>query len=115
MTSYRPSRATGRRTSSREACQLGGHGLGALGCYDPAVNPDDVRSFAARDWELVERAKRRYWAARKGRMSAVEALAVAEGLRLHARALRPDWPSPAERDADVEAHARVSASLRRAG
>ena len=87
----------------------------ALECYDAAVHPDDVRSFAARDWALVEQAKRRHWAARKERMSAAEALAVAEGLRLHARALRPDWPSPAERAADAEAHARVSASLRRAG
>ncbi len=38
-----------------------------LECYDAAVNPDDVRSFAARDWALVEQAKRRYWTARKER------------------------------------------------
>lgn len=87
----------------------------ALGCYDGVVNADDVRSFAARDWELVERAKRRYWVARKSEISPVESLAIAEGLRLHARALRPDWPSPDERAADAEVHARVSASLRRAG
>ena len=47
-----------------------------------------------------------------GPLAAFEALAIAEGLRLHVRSLRPDWPSDAERLADAEVHARVSASLR---
>jgi hypothetical protein len=76
------------------------------------VNHDDIRAFARREWGLVAAAKRRYWIERKRALSPAEALAVAERLRLHVRALRPDWPSPAERAADLEAHARVSGSLR---
>ncbi len=76
------------------------------------MNEDDLRSFAARDWRSVERAKERLWVERKKTLSPAEALAVAESLRLHVRSLRPDWPSAAERAEDAEAHARVSANLR---
>jgi len=76
------------------------------------VNRDDIRAFAERNWGLVEQAKRRFWSERKKRLSPGEALAIAEGLRLHVRALRPDWPSAQERAEDLEVHARVAASLR---
>lgn len=76
------------------------------------MNADDLRSFAERDWRSIENAKQRYWVERKKALSPAEALAVAESLRLHVRSLRPDWPSAAERLADAQVHARVSASLR---
>lgn len=74
---------------------------------------DDIKAFAGRDWGFVEQAKRRFWSERKQLLSPGEALAIAEGLRLHVRALRPDWPSAKERGQDLEVHARVAASLRR--
>lgn len=77
------------------------------------MNFDDIRAFAGRDWRLLEEVKRRCWIERKRLLSPAEALAVAEALRLHVRAIRPDWPSPAERAEDLEVHATVSASLRR--
>ncbi|HEY6322437.1 MAG TPA: hypothetical protein VJA16_12850 [Thermoanaerobaculia bacterium] len=77
------------------------------------MNREDIEAFAGRDWGLVEQAKRRFWSQRKKTLSPGEALAIAEGLRLHVRALRPDWPSAKERAEDLEAHARVAASLRR--
>ena len=40
------------------------------------------------------------------------ALAVADGLRRHVKALRPDWPSAEDRERDLEVHARVSEGLR---
>jgi hypothetical protein len=76
------------------------------------MNPDDLRSFAGRDWGSVEREKRRYWMERKQALSPAQALAIAESLRLHVRGLRPDWPSAAERLEDAGVHSRVSASLR---
>jgi len=76
------------------------------------VHHDDIKAFAGRNWGLVEQAKRRFWSERKKRLSPAEALAIAEGLRLHVRALRPDWPSAKERAEDLEVHARVAASLR---
>jgi hypothetical protein len=77
------------------------------------VTNEEIRAFAGREWARVEESKRRYWAERKKVLSPAEALEVAEGLRRHVRAMRPDWPSPAERARDLEVHARVSASLRR--
>ena len=61
------------------------------------VNRDDIKAFAGRPWGLVEQAKRRFWSERKKLLSPAEALAIAEGLRLHVRAIRPDWPSAKER------------------
>ncbi len=76
------------------------------------MNHEDIRAFAGREWRLAEEAKRRFWIERKRALSPAEALAIAEGLRLHVKALRPDWPSPAERAADLAVHARVAAGLR---
>jgi len=76
------------------------------------MNQDDLRSYAERDWELVAAAKQRYWIERKRTLLPAQALAIAESLRLHARALRPDWPSADDRLEDAEVHSRVSASLR---
>jgi len=76
------------------------------------VNEADIRAFAGRDWAAVGRAKARFWAERKHAMSASDALSVGDALRRHAKALRPDWPDAAERDADLATHARVSGALR---
>lgn len=76
------------------------------------MTDDEIRAYAGRDWSLIDESKRRYWAERKKGLSPAEALEVAEALRLHARAIRPDWPSPAERAVDIEVHAKVSSCLR---
>jgi hypothetical protein len=81
-------------------------------CYDPAVDADDILAFARRDWNAVAESKAAFWAERKRVMTPDEALAVAEGLRRHARALRPDWPDIHERDDDLAVHARVAEALR---
>ena len=42
-------------------------------CYDPAVEADDIRAFARRDWAAVAETKARYWADRKRAMTPAEA------------------------------------------
>jgi len=79
------------------------------------VDADDIRAFARRDWAAVADAKARFWAERKHTMTPAEALAIAEALRQHARALRADWPDDRERDEDFAVHLRVSEALRAAG
>jgi hypothetical protein len=71
----------------------------------------DIRAFVARDWAGLEDQKARFWADRKRTMSPSEALEVADGLRRHAQALKPDWPDPAERAADLAVHRRVAEAL----
>ncbi len=65
------------------------------------------------DWSELERSKADYWHARKKKLGAVEGVRIADELRRQVQALRPDWPSPAERAADLETHVRVARMLRR--
>lgn len=72
---------------------------------------EDVLAFARRDWAAVDEAKSRFWVDRKRSMSPTEALALGDGLRRHAQALKPGWPSPADRADDLAVHCRVSEAL----
>ena len=72
----------------------------------------DIRAFARRDWAELDRWKSRFWAERKRTMTAGDALALGDALRRHAQRLRPDWPDPTERAADLTLHARVAEALR---
>ena len=76
------------------------------------MDRDDILAFARRDWAMVAESKTRYWLARKRTLSAAELLAVGDGLRRHALAVRPDWPTDAERAADLATHERVTEALR---
>jgi hypothetical protein len=72
---------------------------------------DEILAFAGRDWAAIEAEKARFWAERKASMSPSEALAVGDGLRRHAQSMKPNWPDPAERAADLDVHRRVSEAL----
>jgi len=76
------------------------------------VNRDDILAFARRDWAMVAESKTRYWLERKRTLSAAELLAVGDQLRRHALTVRPDWPTEAERAADLATHERVTEALR---
>lgn len=73
---------------------------------------DDIVRFATRDWAAAARDKTEYWMAHKATLSPAEVLQLGDDLRRHALAIRPDWPSDADRDADAECHYRVSEALR---
>lgn len=72
---------------------------------------EDIIAYAERDWELLRETKERYWAERKD-LTPEAALAIADGLRRHVKALRPDWPTAEDRERDLEVHVRVSEDLR---
>jgi hypothetical protein len=74
----------------------------------------DIQAYMARDWEAVRAAKDRYWAERIRRLGPAEGLRIADELRRHVVALHPDWPTPADRSADLAAHVRLAELLRRA-
>ena len=71
----------------------------------------DAAAFAGRDWEAIERLKTDYWRERQAIMTPDEALAIAEQLRLYVKSIRPDWPSEADRDANLEDHIRLADAL----
>ena len=64
-------------------------------CYDPDVDRNDVLAFARRDWERLAESKMAYWLTHKSGLSASQILEAGDGLRRHAQAVRPDWPSAA--------------------
>jgi hypothetical protein len=73
-----------------------------------------IRDFVARDWQAVRENKEAYWGDRISRLGAAEAFRVTEELRRQTLTLNPDWPDPAQRQADFESHLRVAALLVRA-
>jgi len=79
------------------------------------VDRKDVLEFARRDWARVADAKKDVWLSRKRLSSPADLLVMADQLRRHARAMKPDWPSKAERAADLAVHQRVAEALRAAG
>jgi len=80
------------------------------------VERADLKAFAGRDWRTVEAEKARFWAERKLRLPPDELFALVDRFRSHLQALRPDWPTEAERASDLAAHAELArrlASVRR--
>ncbi len=73
----------------------------------------EIRDYMGREWKLARELKERYWADCKRDLTPDAALSIGDGLREHARLLRPTWPDAAARDADLRVHTRVSESLRR--
>jgi hypothetical protein len=76
------------------------------------MRPEDLTAFARRDWAALERAKADFWVERKRTMSPRETLELADDLRRHTLAMRPDWPDADDRAADIATHHRVSEALR---
>ena len=75
----------------------------------------DIAAYISRDWAGVAGLKADYWAQRKARLTPLEALRLADGLRRQVVSLRPEWPSDRERQEDLASHRKVSELLRRAG
>ena len=91
----------------RLACLAGHDSMGP-------VNAADIQRFRARDWRLIELAKSDCWVERKAAGSPSSAIELAAGLHQYVRLLRPDWPSTAEREADLASHVRLAGMLQRA-
>ena len=65
-------------------------------------------SLVDRDWQAVERVKTEFRLEQKAALTPGAALRLGDELRRYVRAVRPDWPDAAEREADLATHARVS-------
>jgi hypothetical protein len=67
--------------------------------------------LAGVDHDAADRVRTAYWVERLRRLGPAESFRVADGLWRHVRALRPDWPDRAEREADLAAHVAVHEAL----
>lgn len=78
------------------------------------ASADELREYVRRDWAFIGRAKREFWIDRRDRMSAIEALRIADELRRHVNTVRPALSVAADRAADLAAHVRLTEILDRA-
>jgi hypothetical protein len=67
-------------------------------------------AFADRRWDVLAAADDEWWSTK----SPAERIRIADELRKQVLATRPGWPSPEERQADLETHAKVAEILARA-
>jgi hypothetical protein len=76
-------------------------------------DPEALRAFALRDRRVIQPSRDDHWQKSKLESGPAESVRVAEELRAHIRLIHPEWPTPADRRDDLEAHVRVSEALRR--
>ena len=82
--------------------------------YNDQVDPRVVRDFVSRDWASAAASKRAYWADMFRRDGWQAVWTAAQGLLIHARRVRPDCPSPSDRERDLLDHSMLRARLDRA-
>jgi hypothetical protein len=72
-----------------------------------------LTALPACDWAALESVDRRYWADEYARDGAATSLHASAALRQHMRSVRADWPTAAERDADLRHHVHTQRLLAR--
>jgi hypothetical protein len=83
--------------------------------YNACVITRGIRELVARDWAAARQNKDAYWGERIARLGPLEGFRIAQELHRQAQLLNPGWPDEALRQADLQAHVRLSALFRRAG
>jgi hypothetical protein len=76
------------------------------------VSNHPAAALLSKRWDLLAAYKDQYWRERK-QLGLREALRVVDSLRTQAQFFNPSWPTPEDREADLETHVRVSAALAR--
>ena len=82
--------------------------------YNRRVITHRIRDFMGRDWRAARMAKDSYWGERVARLGPAEAWRVAEELRQQALRQIPAWPDELDRQADFQAHVRLTTLFQRA-
>ena len=81
--------------------------------YNSAVDREQLRAFASRDWQSALASKAEYWSTRF-RQDPLSTWHAAQGLLAYVRRLQPEFPSEAMRDEDLRAHIALRSRLDRA-
>lgn len=80
----------------------------------PGMDPAAIRAYASRDWQALGASKRAYWAERHRQEGATATVQASQALLAEMRRIRPDYPTPVEREVDLAAHVRLRVLLDRA-
>ena len=82
--------------------------------YVASVDPDAVRAFVSRDRAAIDASRRAYHARRYRERGGAAGFEVGQMLWQHARRVRPDWPTPRDRNEDLAHHVELKRRLDRA-
>jgi hypothetical protein len=75
---------------------------------------DDVRAYARRAWRLQAQLEREHWLRERAERGALSTFEASQALWTHMRRVRPDWPTEADRRADLAHHLALKRALERA-
>jgi hypothetical protein len=78
------------------------------------MDRDAVRAFLDRGWGVAERLEREHWASVQRTEGPQANLRAARVLYEHVRRVRPEWPTEAERAADLAHHVALKRWIDRA-
>jgi len=78
------------------------------------MDGDAIRAFAHRDWTLLEQLDREHWVETYRRGGGMIGFQVAAGMAEYVRRTRPEWPTAAERQRDLEDHIELKRRIDRA-
>ena len=86
------------------------------GCHDIVgdMKREDLRAYAQRAWHAAETLKQEHWAREVAEPGPLVTFEASQALWEHMRALRPDWPTPEERRADLAHHVALKQLIDRA-
>ena len=78
------------------------------------MHPDDLRAYAQRAWSVLAALEQDYWARELAVRGPLSTLEASQALWAHMRRVRPDWPTEADRDADLVHHCVLKQAIDRA-
>jgi hypothetical protein len=76
-----------------------------------AIAPHPAAALLGKRWDLLAEYKDAYWRERK-KLGLREALRVVDSLRTQAQFFFPDWPTPEDREQDLQTHIRIARTAR---
>lgn len=78
------------------------------------MHPDDLRAYARRAWHVLEALEQDHWARELVARGPAATLEASQALWAHMRRVRPDWPTEADRGADLAHHVVLKQAIDRA-
>jgi hypothetical protein len=78
------------------------------------VERDDLRAYAQRAWHALTELERAHWARELFERGPLATLHASQALWAHMRRIRPDWPTPEDRQRDLAHHIALKQAIDRA-
>lgn len=78
------------------------------------MHSDDLRAYAGRAWHVLAALEHDHWARELATRGPLATLEASQALWVHMRSVRPDWPTEADRRADLAQHVALKQAIDRA-